>query len=290
MRNTYFIIDELSKKLEAIESGILPSYTMMFGGYQLKKEGLAELLDFNEAIKQKLEGNVVFFSPLQALRLKNSANKTFLININSNHIISRNKGWIKRWGLRKIYNSCDVILCVDKSQVSHLKELGIKSKIIVNPLMIDIEEGIYRAHILRTPMPYFISSGFDSGREFGFISTIHSKIPIVTIGRHCPIPYIKYCELLTNSHGMVLNIQNGQASSDISGNTTVLDALCCKIPVIINEQPWLSNINSKNIYIYKNADELNSLIERNLIWKDENITFDFPQYIKKFKSILGIRK
>ena len=92
---------------------------------------------------------------------------------------------------------------------------------------------------------------------------IDSITPIISIGRHNIIPYDRYCRFLAGCSGMVLNIQNGPGSSDISGNTVVLEALCAQKPVFINQQHWLKNVPTKNIHIYKDLkDKKRLLLER----------------------------
>lgn len=288
---TYFVIDNAVSFLKNAENGIIPTY-LLYGGYHLLKEKKAEIIDFKESKKIKNE-QVVIINPKHAIGLKARNNRVVLININSNHIIERSKNWFKKLIIKTIYSSIDIIICLDFSQIKPLKELGVKSKLVLNPLMIDtemIELAIARnKYSLIRYTPYYLSAGFDAGRNFIFFNDVDSYIPLVTIGRHNIMPYLKYCKFLAGCSGMVLNIQNGPASSDISGNTVVLEALCAEKPVFINEQHWLKNVPTNNIHVYKDAQELEKLLNSNIQWIPEKSKFTFDIYYQKLKKILKIK-
>ena len=288
---TYFVIDNANSFLQNAESGTIPTY-LLYGGYHALKEENAEIIDFKKSGHIKNE-QVVIINPRHAIKLKSRRNKVILININSNHIISRSKFWLKKWIIKKIYASIDVIVCLDASQLKPLKGFGVKAKLELNPLMIDtdmIDLAITRnKYSFIHHLPYYLSAGYDAGRNFKFFNDIDSSTPIVTIGRHNLMPYITYCRYLAGCSGMVLNIQNGPTSSDISGNTVVLEALCANKPVFINEQHWLKNVPTKNIHIYKNETDLETLLNSNIEWIPEKESFTFDNYYQKLKKILKIK-
>jgi hypothetical protein len=288
MVQTYFIFDRAQHAIDSISAGDFPSY-LIYGGYHLKQQGLAEITDSKKIKNSQVVINVPKYAP----SLKAQGNRVILINLNSNHILQRNPGKILSWALRKIYNSCDVIMCLDKSQIKPLRKLGITSKIIVNPLFVDTTD-IERAQVqlkygFKTYSPYYLSAGFDDGRSFRLSSQVDSIIPIFTLGRHNPVPYIRYCKILAASSGMILEINNSADSSDLSGSTTVFESLCAHKPVFINEQYWLKNFPSKNIYIYKTKEELEELLNKKIEWIQEPADFTFGQYLKKIKKILKIK-
>ena len=288
---TYFVIDNAYSFVQNTQASVLPTY-LLYGGYHLVKEGKAEIIDFKKSGHIKNE-QVVIVNPYHALSLKARHNRVVLININSNHILSISSGWLKHWIIKKIFGAIDVIVCLDKSQVKPLKDFGVKSKLIVNPLLIDTE--LIDLAITRQKYgflkhsPYYLSSGHDAGRNFTIFNQIDSIHPIITIGRHNLMPYDRYCKFLAGCSGMVLNIQNGPASTDISGNTTVLEALCAEKPVFINEQHWLINIPTKNIYVYKDLADLEKLLNSNIQWVPEQQKFTFGIYYQTLKKILRVK-
>jgi hypothetical protein len=288
---TYFVLDNANLFLKNAQSAIIPTH-LLYGGYQLLKEDKGEIVDYKNSGKIRNE-QVVIINPKHAISLKARGNRVVLININSNHIIARSTFWIKRWIIQRIYKSIDVIVCLDESQLKPLKKFGVKSKLVLNPLMIDTE--LINLALTRHKYsflkhyPYYLSAGYDAGRNFTIFNQIDSSIPIVAIGRHNIMPYDRYCKFLAGCSGMVLNIQNGPASSDISGNTVVLEALCAEKPVFINEQHWLKNVRTNNIYVYKDIQELEALLNKEIQWIPEKETFTFDKYYQKLKQVLKIR-
>jgi len=288
---TYFIIDNAESFLQNAKSGVIPTY-LLYGGYHALEEEKAEIIDFKKSGHIKNE-QVVIINPQHAIGLKARHNRVILININSNHIVARSSFWLKKWIIKKIYASIDIIVCLDKSQIKPLRDFGVKSKLVLNPLLIDtelIELALTRYKYSFGPHnPYYLSAGYDAGRNFGAFNDIDSRVPIVTIGRHNIMPYITYCRYLAGCSGMVLNIQNGPASSDISGNTVVLESLCAQKPVFINEQHWLKNVPTKNIHIYKDLKELETLLNNNIQWIPEKEKFTFDIYYQKLKKVLRVK-
>jgi hypothetical protein len=288
---TYFVFDNAKTFIDNAEKGIIPTH-LLYGGYHLLKENKGEIIDFKQCGKIKNQ-QVIIINPQYALKLKRNHNKVILININSNHILERSKMWLKKWFVQKIYGSIDIIICLDKSQIKPLQKFGVKSELILNPLLIDTQ--LMNLAITRNKYsfvnhhPYYLSAGYDAGRNFTFFNDIDSSIPIVTIGRHNIMNYDRYCKFLAGCSGMVLNIVNGPASSDISGNTVVLDALCAQKPVFINDQPWLKHIKTKNIYLYNDSKHLENLLNSNIKWIPEKEVFAFDKYYKKLKQILKVK-
>jgi hypothetical protein len=286
--DTYFIFNDATKFTTAIDNGTLPPH-MLYGAWHLQKTGQAKIIDYKESKKIK-NAQVIINVPKYAPELKARGNKVILINLNSNHILERNPGRIMTWILKNIYNACDTIICLDKDQEKKLKQFGTTAKLITNPLYIDTDD-LYLAQIRKfgTYGEFYLSTGFDAGRNFTFAAEINSYLPIVTLGRHCPVSYTRYCDFLVRSNGMVLNITNAAASSDLSGSTTVFEALCAKKPVFINPQPWLKNFPNKNIYVYKNLQELEMLLNLRPKWKEDAHNYEFVQFINKLKKVLNIR-
>jgi len=288
---TYFIFNNAENVMNAIDDGTFPNY-LIYGGWHLHKSGKAEVIDMKNARKIK-NSTVVINVPKYAPALKKNGNRVILINLNSNHILSRNPNKVMKFLLRKIYTACDVIMCLDKSQINPLRKLGVKSRFVVNPLFIDttdlfLVQGRMEFWI-KNYSPYYLSSGFDAGRNFSIYSKVKSYIPVVTLGKHNPVKYLRYCEVLNASLGVTLNVLNSAGSSDLSGSTTVFEALCMKKPVIINPQPWLENFPSKNIYIYKTDSELEEFLDSKIEWIEEDANFEFEQFFVKLKTILKIK-
>jgi len=287
----YFVFEAAQKVMTAINDGTFPNY-LIYGGWHLEKEGLAKVIDIKEARTIKNSTIIINVSKYAPV-LKKNGNRVILINLNSNHILNKNPGRVMKFLLRKIYTACDVIMCLDESQIKPLKKLGVKSKFIVNPLFVDtIDLDLAKARIefwIKNYSPYYLSSGFDAGRDFSVFSQINSFIPVVTLGKHNPVKYTRYCEVLNASLGVTLMINNFGGSSDLSGSTTVFESLCMHKPVFINPQPWLKNFPSKNIYIYKTEAELETLLNSKKEWIEETANFEFPQYMEKLKTILKIK-
>lgn len=287
----YFVFESAQKVMNAINDGTFPNY-LIYGGWHLEKEGLAKVIDIKQAGKIK-DSTIIINVPKYAPALKKNNNRIILINLNSNHILNKNPGRVMKFLLRKIYTACDVIMCLDKSQIQPLKKLGVKSKFIVNPLFVDTTDlGLAKSRMefwIKNYSPYYLSSGFDAGRDFSIFSQINSFIPVVTLGKHNPVKYLRYCEILNVSLGVILMINNFAGSSDLSGSTTVFESLCAHKPVFINPQPWLENFLSKNIYIYKTKEELEELLNSKKEWIEETANFEFPQYMEKLKTILKIK-
>lgn len=288
---TYFVMDNANSFLQNAQSSTIPTY-LLYGGYHLLKEEKGEIVNYKQSGRIRNE-QVIIINPKHAISLKARGNRVILININSNHILERSKNWIKKWIIQRIYGSIDVIVCLDQSQLKPLKEFGVKARLVLNPLLIDTE--LIDLAITRNKYsfvkhsPYYLSAGYDAGRNFTFLNQIDSVLPIVTIGRHNIMPYDRYCKFLAGCSGMVLNIYNGPTSSDISGNTVVLEALCAEKPVFINEQHWLKNVPTNNIYVYKDAQELEKLLNSSIQWIPENSKFTFDIYYQKLKKILKVK-
>jgi hypothetical protein len=284
-------MDNANSFLQNAENSVIPTY-LLYGGYHLLKEEKGEIIDYKHSGKIRNE-QVVIINPKHAVSLKARGNRVILININSNHIIERSKNWLKKWIIQRIYGSIDVIVCLDESQLKPLKEFGVKARLVLNPLLIDTE--LIDLSITRNKYsfvkhsPYYLSAGYDAGRNFTFLNQIDSALPIVTIGRHNIMPYDRYCKFLAACSGMVLNIYNGPASSDISGNTVVLESLCAEKPVFINQQHWLKNVPTNNIYVYKDAVELEKLLNSNIQWIPEKSKFTFDIYYQKLKKVLRVK-
>lgn len=265
---------------------------MLYGGWHLQKDGLAKIIDRKNSGQIK-NSQVVINVPKYAPAFKARGNRVILINLNSNHVLSRNLGRINKWILRKYYNAADVILCLDKSQIKPLRTLGVTSQLIVNPLFVDTED-LDRAmaqlkYGFKQYSPYYLSSGFDAGRDFSLFTQVYSKIPVVPLGVFNRVSYVQYCQMLVACCGVPLHIQNGPNSSDLSGSTTVFEALCAQKPVFINPQYWLKNFPSKNIYVYKTVEELEALLNGEIKWIPETADFTFGHFMTKLKKVLKIK-
>lgn len=284
----YYAFDGIQKFLDLIEDGTFPNY-LIYGGWHLQKSGAAKIIDMKSSGTIK-NSTVIINVPKYAPGFKARGNRVILINLNSNHILQRNNNFLTKWALKRIYNSADVIMCLDKSQIAPLKKLGVTTRLLVNPLYIDMEDMDRIAGQLKygfkTYSPYYLSSGFDTGRDFSIFTRIDTEIPIVPIGRFNGVSYLKYCRMLLSSRGVVLHILNSAGSSDLSGSTTVFEGLCAKKPVFINEQYWLKNFPSKNIYVYKTEKELEDLLNSNKEWIEEKANFTFGQFMTKLKKVL----
>ena len=288
---TYFVIDNVYSFLQSIENGIISSYSL-YGAWHALKEQKAEIINFKQSKKIR-HVQVVIINPIHALSLKARHNKVVLINVNSNHIIKHSNMWLKKWIIKKVYASIDIIICLDKSQIKPLRDFGVKSKLVLNPLLIDtelIDLALTRYKYSFGPHhPYYLSIEYGMGGNFNSFNEIDSSIPIVPIGLHNIMSYLTYCKFLAGCSGMVLNIQDSQTSSDISGNTMVLEALCAEKPVFINEQHWLKNVPTNNIHVYKDTRDLEILLNNNIQWIPEKSKFTFDIYYQKLKQVLRIR-
>ena len=289
--NTYFVFEKAKEVMSAIDDGTFPNY-LLYGAWHLQQLGQAEVVDIKTARKIH-DSTVVINVPKYAPALKKNGNRVILINLNSNHILNKNSNRVLKYLLRKIYSACDVIMCLDESQIKPIKKLGVKTKFVVNPLFVDTTDLILAQSRMefgiKNYSPYYLSSGFDAGRDFSVYAKVKSYVPVVTLGRHNPVKYTRYCEVLNASLGVTLMVTNSAGSSDLSGSTTVFEALCMKKPVIINPQPWLKNFPSKNIYIYKSVAELEELLNSKPKWIEDNANFEFEQYFEKLKKILKIK-
>ena len=70
----------------------------------------------------------------------------------------------------------------------------------------------------------------------------------------------------------------------------MFEGLCAHKPVFINEQYWLKNFPSKNIYVYKSEQELEKLLDQKIQWIDETADFTFGQFMTKLKKVLKIKE
>jgi len=285
----YYVFNEAQRITELIKNGDLANY-YIYGAHHLKESGQAEIIDYKQS-KQIKNSTVIINVPKYAPEFKARGNRVILINLNSNHILKRNPGFLMKWALTQIYKSCDVIMCLSNIQLEELKKFGIdKKKCVVNPLYVDmVDINLAKARLFGTYSPFYLSSGFDVGRTFSNFYKIDTRIPIVTLGRHAAIPYIQYCNYLVKCSGMVLEVHNSGMSSDLSSSTTVFEALCAHKPVFINPQPWLKDFPSKNIYVYTSSQELEGLLNSHKEWIPETADFTFGQFLNKLKKVLKIK-
>jgi hypothetical protein len=288
---TYFAFEYADKLYEAAENSEIGTY-FLYGGYHAVKDEFANLIELKKSLKLK-NSQVVITIPRFSIPLKKRNNKVILINVNSNHILERNKSRLRKWLIKKIYNSCDTIVCIEKSQIKNLKNYGITSKLIYAPLYIDSKtidlQKVRREYSLNKYSPYYISSGFDEGKKFDLFNDLDCKYPIVIFNKHNPVKYDKYCWFLAGAKGVVLNIQDNVLASDVSGSTTTFEALCAKIPVFINNIAWVKNFPSKNIHVYKDLKELEKLLNSDITWIEDGKEFYFESYYNKLKRILKFK-
>ena len=180
-------------------------------------------------------------------------------------------------------------MCLDATQLPPLKKLRTTAKLVVNPLLVDNELlELLKKQVLTESNPFYLSAGFDSGTNFDF-SNVISKIPIVCVTKSNPIPFNKYIYLLHKCKAVVLRRNYNPASSDLTGNTTVIEALAAEKPVIINDQTWLKALKEPNIHVYKDdADLERMLLQNNLTWKPTKNNYTIQKYLRNLKKILEL--
>ena len=290
MQKTYFLIEESDKLKDQITSLQRPSH-LSYGAFHLEQESLIiwDNATYNKFFSLSPHSQVVINNPMFAFILKRLGHKVVLINVNSNHVLARSASGFKKWIIKQIYNSCDTIMCLDKMQVEPLQKFGITAKLVVNPLLVDTELTNIAQNQVNTFDDFYLSSGFDAGANFDF-SAVRSRTPIVCITKSNPLPYNKYVYLLCKCKLVILKRINNPAASDLTGNTTVIEALAARKPVLINAQPWLAELKEPNIHIYKDDIDLERmLIQDNLNWKYTDNDYSIEKYLKKLKSILQLK-
>lgn len=291
MQKTYFLFDDTNKLRDDIELLQKPSH-LAYGAYHLENQSLCiwDNLSIMRCFTLQRHSQVVIINPKWAILLKMLGHKVVLINLNSNHIIERNKHKLAL--IKKIYNSCDIIVCLDKIQLQKLKQLQLTSKLVVNPLgidstLIDTAQNVILNGIIKYD-EFYLSAGFDNGAKFNF-DDILCKTPIVYITTCNPLPYNKYVYTLSKCKALVLRRVNTKQSSDLTGNTTVLEALVAHRPVIINSQPWIEHLKEPNIHVYKNNKELEYLLTcKNILWVETKKDYTIEKYLIKLKKILKL--
>ena len=135
MQKTYFLIDNTYQLRDEIVALQKPSH-LSYGAFHLENESLIvwDELSLKRILTLTPHSQVVIIDPRFALILKRLGHKVVLINVNSNHVLERNKKGFRRWYIKMVYDSCDVIMCLDKIQVPALKALETTAKLVVNRL------------------------------------------------------------------------------------------------------------------------------------------------------------
>jgi len=294
MKKTYFLIDKATIAKTLIRQELLPNY-LTYGAYDAEKDGWEEFWDISifNVLALPPKSKIFIIDPKYAPIFKLFGHKIILYNINSNHIIYRNTDNLV--SIKSIYNSCDLILCVSKTQLKALKTLKLNKNVKIKVLPLGIDSKNFEYAKLRTMCAhipkenYYLNVGLDAGNFTRFLNEIESMLPIMSYNRSNVLTYKNYVTKLVNCKALVLN-RNPKVlyASDISGNTSVLEGLIAKKPVFINKQDWVDEIGSKNIHVYDDVKELNSMLVQSAdVWVEEDLKhIEYSEYYSKLKRVL----
>lgn len=266
---TYFLVENSQETKRKILEGIR-SPSNLYGSVKLEQEGKVKIIEpgikriFKLPLNSIVVTNRIKYLPL--LRL--TGKKVILISINSNHDLSQDKKSIKGflmgiyYGL--LYRLCNSIVCMSDIQRQKLNLKGIKNAIVI-PLGVD-EEIVNR--IPSRSKDYYLSIGNDKGRDFDFVRKVLKKYKHrVVVGSD--LSYEEYLKVIGNCKALVLKIDTSrEGSSDLSGTTTIYEALLMKKPIFINKQPWLEELFKENYHTYEDEDGLKKLLESDVGFKE----------------------
>jgi len=292
----YYFDQESLKFKEKILSSDYPSH-LMYGMVELEKKGLVKITDNVSTIP--LFSKVIINNPKNVLQLKLLRQaRVFLVNLNSNHIMDRNKNFFRRIALKWIYSLFDGVICLSNIQTKGIRELGVKNFVAL-PLGIDIA-GIKKYGHAGSKGEFFLSAGGDAGRNFDFVIDAFDRIKsekLVVISNSeksfksknvtskSKLSYKDYLSFLASSKALVLNIADESYSSDCSGSITCLEAVLMGKRVLINDLPWLMDLLPKGtFFVYHSADDLIKLIKN---FKKADLRFDIRIFtLDKFNQKL----
>jgi len=292
-------MDEGYKLRDNADIGMYGPHSML-GAWHFDQKNWGLIVQPEDANK-KADVQVYNYPTLIKKVVGRVANKTVLINLNSNHTLAKSVKEKRKviFTGASFFSVYDDIVCLSKSQVeplekvltSHLSVL-VQTLLFKNtpkihyiPAAID-DSMIQRAFKKQKLNDTYLTAGKDAGRVFNF-DLKDKKIKIQSIGNGNPLPYNLYCEELVNCKGLIIKIENGVSSSDLSGVTTFMEGLVAKKPVFINPQPWLVDYPLENVYVYETDKELEALLKKNIEWKKCDLSFLLmPRYLKELRKIL----
>lgn len=283
-KKVYFMMDNALEVRDKILKEESLSHHL-YGGVELEKKSKAKIIDANikNILKIKLNSIVIINRVKYVLLLRLFGKKVVLIAINSNHDLSKDKKTLKGVLLNLLYKIyyplCNLVVCISEVQREKLEEVGVKN-IVTIPL--GVNEKFFKKRKLSKE--YYISSGFDAGRNYNFILDALKKLRFKVFNEKNKVTHSEYLKFLAKSKGLVMNINtNNKKSSDLSGTTTCFEALLMKKPIFINYQPWLKELFKENYYVYKDKKELRNLLKRNIKFRE----IDYSHLtLKKFANNL----
>lgn len=270
----YLMMDYASEFKKKVANKEYPP-NFLFGGAELEREKILKIVDQN--IKN------VFFSGRRAIFIVNRikyipllkilGKKVIYININSNHDLEKiSLRGLKNYLLKVYYlfsyKICDRIVCLSPTQIKKLKKVGIKR---ISTIPLGVEEKIINETNINTNRGFYLSAGLDEGRNFNFIKSALKDQKVIILNKENRLSYLKYLKVLSECKALVINIEDNNRASDLSGITTCCEALLMKKPVFINNQPWLKKLLKENYYVYKDKKSLEKLIKKKINFKEMNI-------------------
>ena len=283
------MVDKALDVKDKITKGIFPPH-FLYGGIKLEKQKKAKIIESNiKNIFNLKKGDIVVTNRLKyILLMKILRRKSILINMNSNHDLTKKSGLKNKliYAFNKLsYLACSHVVCLSKIQLSKLKNVGVKR---ASAIPLGVEKSLVDA--VKKSKEYFLSSGFDKGKNYGFIKKALKNEKIKILDGKNPLTYVEYLKVLGKAKAIVFNIDvTKENSSDLSGTTTCFETLLMKKPIFINDQPWLKELYKKNYYIYKNEEDLRKIINKKINFQEldysyltlENFTKELAKIIKR---------
>ncbi len=267
----YFMFDKAIERKDRILKGNLPSYSL-YGGIKLEEQGKAKII--NATLKDILKlkrGDVVITNRWRyIIHMKTLGIKVVLINMNSNHDLTKRKGLKGElrylWAIRNL-KLCDYIVCLSETQLPKLNKIGVKNLTVI-PLGVDSNLINDRKIIIGKK---YLTSGGDVGKDYEFAVNALPKSDLNVITGKPFIPYNEYLDIFAKSKAFILHINDKEGkASDLSGSTSCFEALVLKKPIFINDQPWLKELLKENYYIYKDEAHLRELLKKDMKFKERD--------------------
>jgi hypothetical protein len=288
-KKIFLMIDNALEVKKKVVQNIYPKH-ILYGFIELEDKLNATIENYTLMnVLSKRKGDIVVTNRAKYLPLlKILGVKTILINMNSNHDLTLYPGMKNRMIYllnKKLYKSCDVIICLSKVQLKKLKSIGATN---IHVLPLGVDWNLIRK--VKTSEEYFLSSGFDKGKNFGFVEKALEGINLKILNGKIPLRYDQYLKALGKAKAVVFNLDvSKKSSSDLSGTTTSFEALLLGKPIFTNYQPWLKELFKENYHIYKNEKELRLLTKKNIKFKKLNYDYlTLEHFTKRLEEIIKL--